>query len=478
MKKTAAILCILFIILNVQSSQIKDNEIPASPQDDAVMASLEETQAVLCWVDAAFAGIKPTERERNESLFEKSEPPFSFLYDGSPSKEFWNKWKRSSSAKETADLKEIRIQWADPKTGLHVIATVTVYKKYAAVDWVLSFENRGVHDTPLIENIQALDSGLFAGDAKTPVTLFGIMGDTCDEKSFVPFQTRLDAGQHIRRLPTGGRPSNGTFPFFTLQIGADPDNASLLSRTAGVITAIGWTGQWQETLERAPDGTIRMQAGMERTHLRLHPGERIRSPRILLLGWRGDRLTAQNRFRRLMLFHYSPEQNGRPPRLPIALQCFDRYRLTRPEWATESGQIAAAESAHQLGFDTLWFDAAWFEGGFPNGVGNWYHKPRDFPNGLKPVSDACHRLGMQFILWFEPERVAEGSGIAREHPEFVFDGGKGGLFKLNDPAARRWLTDLLAQTHHRVRHRHLPQRFQHRPAGFLAAGTTRRTGRA
>jgi hypothetical protein len=67
------------------------------------------------------------------------------------------------------------------------------------------------------------------------------------------------------------------------------------------------------------------------------------------------------------------------------------------------------------------------------------------------VTDACHRLGLQFILWYEPERVAGGSKIAGEHPEFVFSSGKGrrvtetgGLFKLSDPVARRWLTDHLS----------------------------------
>jgi hypothetical protein len=47
-------------------------------------------------------------------------------------------------------------------------------------------------------------------------------------------------------------------------------------------------------------------------------------------------------------------------------------------------------------------------------------------------------------VWFEPERVAAGTQIARERPEFVFGGANGGLFKLNDPAARRWLTELLS----------------------------------
>ena len=140
-----------------------------------------------------------------------------------------------------------------------------------------------------------------------------------------------------------------------------------------------------------------------------------------------------------------PRQNGRPLPLPIALQCFDRYVSKLPDWGTEAAQIRVAKAAYSAGCDTHWLDAAWFEGGFPNGVGNWYCPPQRFPNGLKPVSDACHQLGLKFIVWFEPERVAPGTQIAREHPEFVFGGDKGGLFKLGDPAARRWLMDLLSR---------------------------------
>jgi alpha-galactosidase len=54
-------------------------------------------------------------------------------------------------------------------------------------------------------------------------------------------------------------------------------------------------------------------------------------------------------------------------------------------------------------------------------------------------------MGLKLIVWFEPERVAPGTQIAREHPEFVFGGDQGGLFKLSDPAARHWLADLLSR---------------------------------
>ncbi|MDR0328343.1 MAG: alpha-galactosidase, partial [Planctomycetaceae bacterium] len=139
-----------------------------------------------------------------------------------------------------------------------------------------------------------------------------------------------------------------------------------------------------------------------------------------------------------------PQQDGRPLQLPIASQCFDRYwgQGTRPEWASIGEQLKFVDVLKKYGCDTLWFDAAWFEKSFPNGVGNWFPN-KDFPNGLKPLGDKLHQEEMKFILWFEPERVAPDTQIANEHPEFVFGGKQGGLYKLNDPAARRFLTDLL-----------------------------------
>jgi alpha-galactosidase len=260
------------------------------------------------------------------------------------------------------------------------------------------------------------------------------MGDVCSERSFMPLETEVEPGKPVALAPDGGRSSNGAFPFFNVQYGDE-----------GMITAIGWSGQWRATLERSDAGPTTLRAGMEKVSLRLNPGEQIRTPRILVLPWKGDRLVAHNRFRRLMLFEYAPRQNGRPLRLPVALQCFDRYVATQPDWGTEAAQLGAAKAAFNAGCDTHWLDAAWFEGGFPSGVGNWSCPPQRFPNGLKPLSDACHQLGLKFIVWFEPERVAPGTQIAREHPEFVFGGDKGGLFKLSDPAARRWLADVLSR---------------------------------
>jgi len=394
---------------------------PAHDQSDWADARLVLDDGRTVWLDG---GPQPLVEPRL---------PFSFRYGEGQSATLLKTWKQSAQTQEAGDRVRHEIAWSDPGTGLRVTAEVSVFKRYPAVDWVLYFENRGKQDTPILESVQALDVGLRTGVAKKPAVLHHLAGDFCNERSFLPLETPLEAGKSIAIAPAGGRPSNGAFPFFNLQYGDE-----------GLIAAIGWSGQWAVSLVRAPSGPTRLVAGMEKTRLRLHPGEKIRSPRILLLPWKGDRQAAHNRFRRLLLFHYVPKQAGRPLRLPIAGQCFDRYWQTRRTWDTEAEQLNFIPLIHRGGCDTYWFDAAWFDKGFPNGVGNWYPRPT-FPRGLKPLGDAAHALGMKFILWFEPERVAADSQIAREHPEFVFGGSSGGLFKLGDPAARRFLTELLSQ---------------------------------
>lgn len=362
-------------------------------------------------------------------------PPLSFRYGGRPSAELLPTWRQTiGEPREEGDWTARAITWTDPDSGLAVSAETRVHRDWPAVEWTVYLEQTGSADSLLIEDLQALDVGLRSGYLRTPVRIRQLHGDACDESSWQPFTTNLEVGKAYRLAPTGGRPASiSAAPWLNLEY------AEL-----GLIVAVGWSGQWAAQFERAGSGPTRLRVGQELTHFVLHPGERVRTPRILLHHWKRDRLRGHQQFRRLMLHAIVPQAAGRPVRLPLALQCFDRY-VGRPEWATEAGQLAYVEAARRLGCDAVWLDAAWFPGGFPNGVGSWRAEPTRFPNGLRPVADACHRHGLQFIVWFEPERVAPGSDIAVEHPEFVHGGLAGGLFRLDDPVAREWLTDLLSE---------------------------------
>ncbi len=385
------------------------------------------------WADAQFVmndgAVRQLDEGQSRLPFAPAETPFSFKYNGASSDAFLSGWKHDVHAENNHYL----AHWSDPATGLVVTAETFSHSRFPATEWVLYFENRGTADTPIIEDVQAMDIAQRTGDARQALLLHELEGDACGATSFLPKTTRVEVGAKVDRAPTGGRSSSiSAFPFFTTEY-----------NNRGLIVAIGWTGQWASHIDRAENGPVRICAGMELTHLVLHPGERIRTPRMLVMAWEGDRANAQNQFRRLMLLR-SPQEQGRPVALPVALQTFDRYNA-RPDWTCEAGQIKAVEAAHELGCDTYWFDAAWFPKHFPNGVGSWFADPKEFPRGLKPIADRCHQYGMKFIVWFEPERVAKDTQISNEHPEFVFGGKEGGLFMLNDPKARRFLTDLLCQ---------------------------------
>jgi alpha-galactosidase len=54
------------------------------------------------------------------------------------------------------------------------------------------------------------------------------------------------------------------------------------------------------------------------------------------------------------------------------------------------------------------------------GLGDWIVSPSKFPNGLRPLIDQVHALGMQFGIWVEPEMVNPDSDLFRAHPDWAY----------------------------------------------------------
>lgn len=53
------------------------------------------------------------------------------------------------------------------------------------------------------------------------------------------------------------------------------------------------------------------------------------------------------------------------------------------------------------------------------GLGDWCPNPSRFPDGLRPLIDRVHELGMRFGIWVEPEMVNPDSDLYRAHPDWV-----------------------------------------------------------
>jgi len=364
--------------------------------------------------------------------------PFSFVYDGKHSSEFLCGWKRKVQEEEIDPTKRRRtLILADPNTGLEIRAVAIIYTDAPGVDWTLYFTNKGSEDTPILEQVKAVDVSIATSVGSNPI-LHRLHGSSCAVEDWLPFEEPLSQGKRIDFAPDQGKSSLGACPFFNIEWGG-----------GGVITAIGWSGQWCASVEHSKGGLLHLQAGMQDMHLSLHPGETIRNPRILQLYWHGnDACHAYNLFRRTMLNHIVPKVNGKTATPPIVHLSTSFYELNN---STESNVLSHLEPIKDLGFEFFWLDAYWTRDGFPNGMGHYgfplqrAEPPERFPGGLKPISDAAHKEGMGFLVWFEPERVAKDTHIVKEHPEWVIspNNDSSGLFNLGISEAREYMTRYL-----------------------------------
>ncbi len=321
----------------------------------------------------------------------------------------------------------------DPHTGLSVRVECLEYRDYPVVEWVAWFTNTGQEATPILRDIRALD-GVFGG--ASPV-LWHCNGDFNSPEGYTPQETPLRVGDVLSFAPVGGRPCDEAFPYYRLMV-AD----------GGLSLAIGWPAQWAASFTGLADG-VQVQVGQEKMHLRLLPGESIRTPRMTVMAWAGDRARAVNLWRRWYLAHILPRPNGQPMR-PLLAGC-----------GTDEGEeFTAATTENQLRYmdkfarrgidlDVWWIDAGWYPCEHTDGrrgwwfVGTWEPDPKRFPHGLKPVSDHAARSGADLLIWFEPERVFADQSLDRDHPEWLvtLPDENSRLLTLGRPDCRQWLTD-------------------------------------
>ncbi len=359
---------------------------------------------------------------------------FSFVYDGKPLAELLKTWSVKRSSRKIDDRRTERtLVYTDPKTGLELRLIGVEYHDFPAIEWMLYFKNTSGKDTPILEQIRPLDLTIESQPAGG-VIVHHSLGDSNSGQSFAPVEDLLTTAKPgpLVLAPVGGRSSDGHMPYFNVDW-----------KTGGIAAAIGWSGQWEAAFEMNAAGALQFRAGQQLTHFKLLPGETIRTPKILFVFWEGDQpIRGNNLFRQLMLAHYSPRKNGSPVMPPICA-CVS--------WTDEKGYYEkphadAMKPMAERGIEVLWSDMdpqQWYPKGFPEGTGTWLPDPAKYPHGLKPVGDAAKAAGVGYLLWFEPERVAPGSKIDIEHPEFVMkaNGEWSRLFRLNDEKARKWLTD-------------------------------------
>ena len=376
-----------------------------------------------------------------------SQPRFSFCLDGESSTTFIHTWKKTRT--ETGPS-SCSYAWTSPDGKLRITSEVRCYPDFDAEEWTLYLTNLSGSDSPQITNLRSADFVLPQPSGPDPeATLYTLRGSDALESDFSLVKLPLLEGERHAFAPTGGRSSAvSAFPFYNIAF----DDAS------GAFVSVGWTGGWQAEFSRTRKG-VSVKAGMP-VDLYLRPGETIRTPSILVMRWEGQtRIDGHNKFRRLMLEHFTPRGSDGKTWQPPFCAGFD-YGDPSPclefEGFTDAMARAIIDRHKRWGImpEYFWIDAGWYgDNNSPlesdrynwgNTVGSWEADPERFPGGIKAVSEAAHEAGAGLLLWFEPERVYKGTKWWREHPEWLLHREKwanNNILDLGNPDACRFLVD-------------------------------------
>jgi alpha-galactosidase len=362
-----------------------------------------------------------------------TEAPFSFVYGGKASAELLKEWPcQRGERKLDAQRTERTAVWSDPKTGLQVRLVGIEYGDFSTVEWVVHFKNTGAADTPILSDIQGVDLRL-ERPGSGEFVLNHHEGDNCSPESYAPRQVTLSPKSEHRFAPAGGRPTSVSFPYFNLEWPGE-----------GLIVVIGWPGQWAAQFTRDAGDGLRVRGGQELTRFTLHPGEEARSPLMALQFWQGDRVRAQNLWRRWMLAHNLPRTTGDKLPAPMLASCSGGFYPGLKTSEKDDRLFIKVFEQAGVKLDYWWNDAGWYACADWPQVGTWKPDPVRFPSGFRSLSELLHSKSMGLIVWFEPERVTPGTFLYTNNPAWLLGrDGEQKLLNLGHPDARRWLTDYM-----------------------------------
>lgn len=391
-------------------------------------------------------------------------PPFSFVFGGRSSDRLLSSWAKTTSDDALdASRTQHTVSWKDPETGLLVTCVAVEFKDFPVVEWTVYFRNRGTANTPILEKIEGVDAQ-FLAETAGPGHLHYIDGDgeTHGHLQFAPREKVLQPAVSLSFAPLAGRPTDGCFPYYNLEWNG-----------SGVIFVLGWPGQWSSSFTSDAHGNVHIMGGQQITHLTLHPGEEIRSPRVALLFWKGGNwIDAQNQWRRWMRAHNMPAPGDRE--VPV-IRAGGGFLYDKLGWGAdllnEQDQLALMDRYHEeeIKLNTWWIDIL--------GAGTWKDyadayspKPQPsvvswdtdrarFPGGLRAVSDHARSLGAKLLVWIEPEHIWVSNVLYKDHPEWLLRSpddaairkqinqgvilGDRSLLNLGNPAACQWMIDRL-----------------------------------
>ncbi|WP_109212276.1 MULTISPECIES: alpha-galactosidase [Microbacterium] len=178
---------------------------------------------------------------------------------------------------------------------------------------------------------------------------------------------------------------------------------------------LAWSSDLTTRVDRVTDAVSLIGAGelLRPGEIRLAPGDEYRAPRAAFVHTDAGLDGFAGRVHTWLRARPQHPSSARP----LVLNTWEAVYFDHdPE------RLAAlAERAAEVGVERFVLDDGWFHGRRDDStsLGDWVVDRSVWPDGLGPLADNVHALGMQFGLWFEPEMISLDSDVARAHPDWL-----------------------------------------------------------
>ena len=291
------------------------------------------------------------------------------------------------------------------KNGIKIRAEIVTYTDFSVVEWRLFFENTSSKTSAVLSELKPADFVLLGKSA----VLQHCNGDTRRSNAYETYETEITE-EPLSISSINGTSCEGAFPYMRLVFSDYIANI-----------AIGWTGEWQASFKSEEKG-VRFTAGQHRFYSKIYSGETFVTPKItVMLTDTNDQNRAMNMWRRWYFAHIIPKPSGKAIGPKSCMHVFNDNGAEFTGTTTEN-QIKGLKNyvARNLKPDVWWIDAGWYKCDKNwRTVGTWEEDEIRFPeNGLAPIGECCKQNGVEFLLWFEPERVNPDTWLAKNHPEW------------------------------------------------------------
>lgn len=355
-----------------------------------------------------------------ENIFEQDGPPVFFFIGEKTSEDI--SWIKQIGQKQPLLDRAggvgrflRKVEYFSETEKLKISLDVITYPGYPAVEIDASLSNVSGRTTDVLRAFSSLRKSLGSCVAGKCFLHYNSGSAGYSPKDYAPWTAEIDS-EPVRLSSGKGMPTCDFLPFFNAE-----------SEGGGVIVAVNSQGSWFAEFKKEKD-SLALTCGQDNMESVMYAGESFRFPGVLLLFYKdSDWQGGQNVWRRFILERNLMRNSGGADYTQNLYLCSD---LSGPDSDRANLENISASKLPEKYNCAYEFDAGWY-GNSPKdwygSVGNWIPSPAYSGGEMKKISDLCHRMGLKFCLWMEPERLyidSEASAILKDNAIYLDENGE------------------------------------------------------